>query len=114
MPPAEALEPPAPVELTPEPVELPTPVAAPPPVAALAETLLPSKWLGQKVEAQACTPDVCDFVCGECEWEPCKVVADDGSKCDVKFADDDQVCFGVLHRFLRVTCGGRRKRKHND
>ena len=49
--------------------------AAPPPVAALTETLPPSKWLGQKVEAQACTPDVCDFMCGECEWEPCEVNA---------------------------------------
>ena len=32
-----------------------------------------SKWLGEKIEVQACNPDVCDYMCGECDWDPCEV-----------------------------------------
>ena len=61
-----------------------TPIAAAPNAAAAAqakaataaaEMPLPSKWLGQMVEVQACNPDVCDFRCGECDWEPAEVSA---------------------------------------
>lgn len=41
---------------------------------------------------------------------PLQVLADDGSKCNVKFADD-QVCCGVLHRFLRVPYDAKRTRR---
>ena len=32
-----------------------------------------NKWLGHKIEVQACNPDVCDYMCGECAWDPCEV-----------------------------------------
>ena len=40
-------------------------------------------------------------------------MADDGSKCDVKFGDDE-VCCGILHRFLRVPCVAKRKLWANE
>lgn len=34
----------------------------------------PSRWVGQNgVEVQGCDEESCDFMCGSCEWEPCKV-----------------------------------------
>ena len=36
----------------------------------------PSPWVGaQNVECQGCDPEVCDNVCGDCEWDPCTVRA---------------------------------------
>tara|TARA_B110001452_G_scaffold119226_1_gene98931 strand:- start:231 stop:2348 length:2118 start_codon:yes stop_codon:yes gene_type:complete len=59
---------------------------------------------GKEMEVQGCDPEVCDNMCGECEWDPCVVLADHGRTCDVRIcshSDDDSECFGVANRFLR-------------
>ena len=58
----------------------------------------------KEMEVQGCDPEECDYMCGECEWEPCVVLADHGRTCDVRICshgDDDSECFGVANRFLR-------------
>ena len=63
----------------------------------------PGNKVGEHMEIQGCDEDACDYVCNDCEWEACVVVADDGrGNLDVKCVSDGIVCEGITaHRFLR-------------
>ena len=65
-----------------------------------------SSRVGTQMEVQACNPDVCDMMCGICEWEPCKVEADYGNCYDVRVESDGEVCLRVAARFLRIPALG--------
>jgi hypothetical protein len=69
-----------------------------------------SKWIGPdiNVEVQGCH-ESCDFTCGECEWEQCEVIEDDGCTCKVKFSDGTESS-GIHHRHLRIANTKKRKR----
>ena len=65
------------------------------------------------LEVQGCGPD-CDYVCSECEWEMCVVMADHGRSCDVCLkAEPDVRIDRILNRFLRVPAAGVAKRRRN-
>ena len=67
--------------------------------------------LGLKMEIQGCDPDECDYICTDCDWEPCTVEADHGRTCDVRL-DDNTLCQGIVsHRFLRMPQVASRKRQ---
>lgn len=71
----------------------------------------PSTRVGQAMEVQGCDPASCDYICTECDWEACIVVADDGTFCNVKLADGT-VCSGVhSKRFLRYPPSSKRARR---
>jgi hypothetical protein len=72
-----------------------------------------SKWMGKKnVEAAGCD-DKCDNMCGDCAWEACEVVADDGCECTVKFTDGSEVA-GIRHRHLRIDDGGAKRKRSGE
>ena len=61
---------------------------------------------GKAMEVQGCDPDVCDYMCGECEWDTCVVLADNGRTCDVRICLHDGVHSDfpdVANRFLRFS-----------
>ena len=84
--------------------------AAAPPAAPL-EVMPPSKWIGaENVEVQGCEPQNCDMICGDCAWEPCKVLADNlCGQCTVQFADG-QEAQGIQYRHLRIIKKSKRHR----
>ena len=63
---------------------------------------------GHVLEVQGCDSE-CDFVCGECEWESCCVLADHGNSCTVRIVSDDTECT-VANRYLRVLAAVQAKR----
>ena len=72
----------------------------------------PSNRIGQVMEIQGCAPDTCDYICTQCDWEACTVVADDGTFCDVKLHADGTECSGVnSRRFLRYPPSSKRARR---
>ena len=72
----------------------------------------PSTRVGQAMEIQGCEPNTCDYICTECDWEACTVVADDGTTCDVKLVADGTECSGVnSRRFLRYPQSSKRARR---
>ena len=58
--------------------------------------------VGLSMEIQGCDQNECDFICGECEWEPCIIEADHGHTCDARISSDGTLCVGAAPRFLRM------------
>ena len=86
-------EPPLPTSSRPKRV-----AAAPtPPLAAPA---LLELVIGEMMEVQGCGKD-CPFVCTECEWEACTVIADRGCLCEVRITSDGVLCKDVQRRHVR-------------
>jgi hypothetical protein len=71
----------------------------------------PRDRVGDHMEIQGCDADECDYVCNDCAWEACVVVADDGlGNMDVQCVSDGSMCMGIkAHRFLRFP--GKRARQ---
>ena len=86
--------------------EEPEAVAAAAAAAALAAAA--RDRTGHVLEVQGCDSE-CDFVCGECEWESCCVLADHGNSCTVRIVSDDTECT-VANRYLRVLAAVQAKR----
>ena len=72
--------------------EQPAPVQ--PPKRAAPASALPALEIGADMEVQGCGP-TCDFVCTECAWEGCRVVADHGDVCEVCILSDGEECTWV-------------------
>ena len=79
------------------------------------ETVRSTSRVDKEMEIQGCTPAECAYVCTECDWEGCTVVADHGAMCDVRLhnigADEDPICRSVANRFLRMPAAGMHKRR---
>ena len=65
---------------------------------------------GTAMEVQGCD-EGCDFVCTDCAWESCMVMADHHSCCDVRILSDGDVIRGVGNRYLRNPAAGVAKRQ---
>ena len=65
-----------------------------------AAAAVPALEVGAAMEVQGCGED-CDFVCSECAWEACRIVADHGDLCAVRITSDGELCAGVQRRHVR-------------